>query len=642
MKDGAHVEETRSRPSDSGATSARSAEPPTSPSGCALVRVELAALLDRAKSALADADRAADRWGNVRLALALIGLALLLMPLYTRSGTPWWGLVPIGLSFLALGKLQDRLLERRRVAAASVLYFEGSIARLEETWRSLPEQGLDVGKPWTGSVHPADDLDLFGPASLYQLLSRAVTAEGRRTLARWIAEPAPWAEVAERQAAVRALAADIELRRRCFAAAAVEEGNRSLEDEALLTWAEGSRPMPARRALKVLGVVQPVLLFAAAAWAFILGGPREPLYLLLVLQTGTLFLTRKLTAHRASVLSGPERSLNRYARLIEVVESIPAGKAQRLDALRRRLQGSRPASQELRRLERLVEMLNARLNMFFALTLGPALLWELNVVLRAEDWRDETGPRLRAWLSALGEMEALASLGAFAHERPDYAFPELDEAPGTFDAEHLQHPLIDRRRVVGNDLRLGGPGSVLILSGSNMSGKSTLLRSVGLAVVLAGAGAPVAARRLRISDLRLATSVRVVDSLAAGASHFYAELRRLKHVIDLASRTGPTLLYLLDEMLHGTNSRERFVGAVSVVKWLSEAGAVGLVTTHDLELGRVSEMLPGGRVSAAHFSDDVSGDGLRFDYVLRPGPVQTTNALRLMRAVGISVELVEP
>ena len=521
-------------------------------------------------------------------------------------------------------------------------YLEGALARLSEKWRQLPDTGLDVGRPWMGGLHYADDLDLFGESSLFQLLSRAVTAGGRRTLARWLCEPASLDEVSERHLAVRALSKDLPLRLRCYAAAAAEEA-QSLPDEELLAWAERQQGLPFTRLLWVIGWIAPAFFISTVIWAFILNGTREPFYIAALIQIGILLWTRRLTAEPAAVLAGPERVLHRYARLIEVVEKLPKGQAPRLDALRSELvEADHCASKEIRQLETWVELLNARLNMFFALTLAPALLWELNVVLRTEAWRLRTGAHLRRWLEVLGELEALASLGAFAHERPDYAYPEFKTDGPVFDAEALAHPLIDRRRVVSNTLSLGEGGTLTLLSGSNMSGKSTLLRSVGLSAILAHVGAPVAARRLRLQPLRLATSVRVVDSLAAGASHFFAELKRLKHVTDLAAKPGPVLLYLLDEVLHGTNSRERFLGAVSVVKWLSEAGAVGIVTTHDLELARVAEFLPEGRVVNAHFSDDVSGDGLQFDYQLRPGPIQTTNALRMMRAVGIDVEIVEP
>ncbi|MBX2811474.1 MAG: hypothetical protein KTR25_06685 [Myxococcales bacterium] len=588
------------------------------------------------------ADRVVDNLGNVRLLLVVTGMLLVIMPLYSRNGTPWWGLVPLAVAFLILGKIQDRWQERRRVANAGLQYLEHSLARLREQWRGSADTGAGVGQSWIGGLHYADDLDIFGPSSLYQLISTAITMEGRRTLARWLCVPASPTEVVERQQAVRALAADLKLRQRCFAAAAVDDV-QSLPSEALLEWAEGEERLPWMPGLSVIGWVLPLLFLSTFTWGFIVGGPRVPFYGMVVIHGIVLFWTRKWMATRIDVLAGPERVLHRYARLIEVVEQLPKARAARLDILRNQLvRGSKgPASKEVQRLEAWVEMLNARLNMFFALTLGPALLWELNVVLRTEAWRLRVGREFRLWLEVLGEVEALASMGAFAYERPEYVFPEWTEDGPVWSAEKLVHPLIDKRKVVANDLSLGEAGAVTLLSGSNMSGKSTLLRAVGLSVVLAGAGAPVPARRMRLRSVRLATSVRVVDSLAQGASHFYAELRRLKQVIDLARTSGPPVLYLLDELLHGTNSRERYLGAVSVVKWLSEVGAVGMVTTHDLGLARVASFLPKGKVVNTHFSDDVSGNGLQFDYHLRPGLIQTTNALRMMRAVGIDVQIVD-
>jgi DNA mismatch repair ATPase MutS len=285
-----------------------------------------------------------------------------------------------------------------------------------------------------------------------------------------------------------------------------------------------------------------------------------------------------------------------------------------------------------------VNLLDARLNVFFAFTLGPALLWDLNLVLRAERFRLTTGQKLRAWIEAIGEVEALASLGSYAYERPDYAMPTVSDGGSHFRALALAHPLIDRTKVVANDLNLGGPGFVLLLSGSNMSGKSTLLRSVGINVVLARAGAPVAARALEVGVMKLLTSVRIVDSLAAGTSHFYAEIKRLKAIVD-AAKSDPDgrVLYLLDEMLHGTNSRERYIGARSVIRFLAEHRTMGIVTTHDLALAKIAGELPAGSATNMHFSDEVDNGEIRFDYRLREGPVASTNALRLMRSIGIDV-----
>lgn len=606
-------------------------------------RPELEAALGHAETEFAAADGRADQLGNIRLALALAAVALLLTPLVTRSGTPWWGLIPVMVVFFGLARFQDLWIRRRGDAEASITYLQGALSRLDDSWRTLEDTGEDVGKPWRGhDLHYADDLDLFGPASLFQLLSRARTRAGRQLLAAWLTELAPLAEARGRQEAARVLADDLDLRRRAFSAVAGGEAE-ALDDARLLSWARGGEPMPSADLMRLVGIAFPVALIVTAVLAFVLGGAREPFYGVALAQIGLLLYTRRFTGPRAAMLSGPERTLGRYARLIDVVESVPKEQAvgplqDVTESLRR---SGRPASDELRGLERLVDLLDARLNMFFAATLGPALMWELNVVLRAEAWRARAGRHLPGWLEALGTFEALASIGALAHERPAYAFPELVDGSGVFEAEGLTHPLLDPGRAVANDRVLGGPGSVLLLSGSNMSGKSTWLRSVGLAVVLGRTGAPVAARALRMSDVRLATSVRVVDSLAAGASHFYAELRRLKHVVDLARSPGPPVLFLLDEVLHGTNSRERFLGAVSVLKWLADHGAFGIVTTHDLALGKVADHLRAGAVENAHFSDDIRGDGLSFDYRMRPGPIETTNALRMMRAVGIDVEILD-
>jgi DNA mismatch repair ATPase MutS len=239
-------------------------------------------------------------------------------------------------------------------------------------------------------------------------------------------------------------------------------------------------------------------------------------------------------------------------------------------------------------------------------------------------------------MDSIGEAEALASLGAFAYEHPDYAWPEL--APGPLvEARGLGHPCIPRERRVGNDVALPGPGRALVVTGSNMSGKSTLLRALGVNAVLALAGAPVCARSMRIGPLGVATSMRVEDSLAGGISHFYAELIRLKQVVDRARAPGAgAVFFLLDEILHGTNSRERVLGALAVVRDLLAQGALGCVSTHDLGITILERDL-GGLVENVHFEEQVNGRSMTFDYVLRPGVVQSSNALRLMRAVGLDV-----
>ena len=579
----------------------------------------------------------------MRLALAVLTLVLLLLPLGVRESWPWWCLGPMTIAFLILGRWHDKISVRLRRARAAEAYHRSEIDRLEERWRSFRFDGEALSPASAEEPTPegllAVDLDLFGPCSLYQLLCRAATSHGRRTLARWLVEPTDdVAALQARQDAVRELAAAIDTRE-AIAVAGGDDGKTPLLDDALLSWAEKVDPLPAAGLLKILGVALPIATVSTLA-LFFAGGPGWALGIAVIAHVVTILAIRRPVEARAAKISTPDRTLSRYADLIDAIESArfeaPALKAE-VDRLR--VDGA-SASEQIKAMRKLVDMLDARLNVFFSLSIGPLLLWDLNLVIRAQRWQRTVGSRLRGWFEAIGEIEAMASLGAFAFARPDYDFPTFVEEAGVFEAEALAHPLIDRDVVVSNDVTLGGSGSVLLMSGSNMSGKSTFLRSIGLGVVLAHAGAPVPARKLTLGTTVLVTSIRVTDSLARGTSHFYAELERIRHTLDAARANDHRLLYLLDEMLHGTNSRERYIGAASVIRWLSERGATGVVTTHDLALAKVADELEDGRLVNMHFGDDVANDRITFDYVLKPGPVKSTNALRLMRAVGIDIELV--
>jgi len=329
-------------------------------------------------------------------------------------------------------------------------------------------------------------------------------------------------------------------------------------------------------------------------------------------------------------------TVTRWEAMIEVLEREPFD-APLLRELRAALESEgRPASGQIKSLERIVGFVDARQNELFRFLIGPLLMWDVHCAIALLRWRARAGVRLRVWLDTLAEVEAIASLAAFAFEHPEFVWPELTR-DALLDARSLGHPLIAAERRVVNDVRLPGSGHALVVTGSNMSGKSTLLRALGVNTVLAATGAPVCASALRIGPLRVATSMRISDSLEQGVSRFYAELQRLKSVIDRAHEPGrDPVLFLLDEILHGTNSRERIIGACAVVRELLSLGALGAVSTHDLGI-TVLESELSGRVENAHFEEQVRGDTMTFDYVLRPGIVQSSNALRLMRAVGIAV-----
>jgi DNA mismatch repair ATPase MutS len=280
-------------------------------------------------------------------------------------------------------------------------------------------------------------------------------------------------------------------------------------------------------------------------------------------------------------------------------------------------------------------MLDWRRNAFFA-PISAALSWPLHLAAAIEGWRREFGPKVSVWLSAVAEYEVLSSLAAYAYEHPADPFPSfVEEGPARFDGTELGHPLVPAARMVRNDVHLTPQVPVLIVSGSNMSGKSTLLRTVGVNVILAMSGAPVRALHLTLTPLTVGATLHVHDSLQAGRSRFFAEIERIRAVADLTART-PKPLFLLDELLQGTNSHDRAIGAEALVRSLIDRGAIGLITTHDLALAAIADR-SGGRAANVHFEDELRGGELVFDYTMRPGPVTDSNALELMKAVGLPV-----
>jgi hypothetical protein len=442
---------------------------------------------------------------------------------------------------------------------------------------------------------------------------------------------APAEEVRARQAAVAELRSRLDLREEIVLLG--DEVGAGLHPDALTTW--GQAPVllhstALRRAAAVL------VAFTAAALLAWLGGWVGPAPLAAGL-LGEALLALPLRARVGAAIRAvelPGRDLGLLVHLLARIEQEPFA-APRLVAVRSALDTRGvPPSRRIAQLERLINLLDARRNELFA-AVAPLLLWGTQLALAVEAWRAVSGPAVARWLGAVGEFEALCALATYAYERDDDPFPDIADAGPLFDAEAIGHPLLPSARCVRNDLRLAADAAVLVVSGSNMSGKSTLLRTLGINAVLAQAGAPVRARRLRLSPLAVGTSMRIADSLQAGTSRFYAEIRRLRQLVDLTSGPRP-LLFLLDEILHGTNSHDRRLGAEAVVRGLVVRGAIGLVTTHDLSLSTIADALA-PRAANVHFEDHLENGQMTFDYRLRPGVVRKSNALELMRAVGLEV-----
>jgi hypothetical protein len=577
----------------------------------------------------AQESRRAARISNARLAVFALAVGLC-FAVFGPPGLPLAWLAPPLLVFVTLVIVHDRMLRAHKRAERAASYYEAGLSRLH--YRLLDAGGSEEN-PGSPDHLYAEDLDLFGRGSVFALISRARTKTGEARLASWLLAPAQPEEIRSRQGAVAELRELLDLRERL--ALVGEEVAPRLHPERLVAWgaSPGSSPRGTERAL---ALAFPTLsLAAAAAWA--LGAGPLPFVASLFVQSSWAWGRRRRVRE---CIEGVERAgpdLDLLADLLEQLEGEEAFTSERLASLREavRSQGL-PPSRQIARLRRLRDLLDARRNQFFA-PLGALLLFTTQVMLAIEAWRAACGPLLDRWVEAVADLEALSSLATQAFEHPDDPFPEIRvEGEPHFEAEGLGHPLLAEERCVRNDVELSRELQVLVVSGSNMSGKSTLLRSVGTNAVLGLAGGTVRAHRLVLSTLAVGASIRLHDSLLEGASRFYAEITRLRAITERTDGELP-VLFLLDEILHGTNSHDRRIGAEAVVRSLVASGAVGLVTTHDLALAKVADALA-PRAANVHFEDHLEEGRMSFDYRMRPGVVTRSNALALMRAVGLEVD----
>ncbi len=568
---------------------------------------------------------------DARLAVArliVFGLAGVVAILSWRGMTSWWWVTAPTAAFMTLVVWHDRVIRGRERAAAAIAFYEHGLARIEDRWTGRGTAGdgfLDEGHPY------ANDLDLFGAGSLFQLLCGARTRAGEATLAAWLKHAADPAEIAARQLAVRELTSALDLREDL--AVSAEHVRDQVDQPALVRWAQASPVLGSRTRISA-GLITTTTLAAAAGATFL--GDATPLLVMLGVQAAfALPLERRVRTilHGAD---GPARSLTALSPTLQRLER-EGFAAPRLTALRQRIEERGvTASQAVGHLNRLVEMHDWQHNVVFA-PIGLVLMWGTHVAAAIESWRREHGPHVATWLETVGEFEALSSLSAYAYEHPADPYPAVTAAgtPAGFEGTGLGHPLVPAARMVRNDVHLKGSTRLLLVSGSNMSGKSTLLRTVGINSVLAQMGAPVRATALTLSPLCVGATLRIQDSLQEGRSRFYAEITRVRELADLARGSVP-LLFLLDELFHGTNSHDRLAGATGVLRSLLERGAIGLVTTHDLALTAMADELGGAAVNV-HFEDWFDGGEIRFDYLMKPGRVTRSNALALMRAVGLEV-----
>jgi hypothetical protein len=598
--------------------------------------------LDERRASIAQREQRHRMLGRGKLAMAACGVALVWLALAQGAFSILWVLIPIA-GFALLVVVHEKLLkelERRRRAAR---FFEKALARLDGNWAGTGEPG----DRYNDAAHPyAVDLDLFGKGSVFELLCTARTRIGEDRLAQWLKSPALPETVRARHSAVDELRERVDLREEL--AVVAEEARSGVDPVHLAQWGEapaalrqGSFRMRVRLHT-VLGVAG-----FAALWIHLVhsanllalsdavDGLVRDLFLVALVVNGW-FLYRNSGVLGVAV-SAVEEAAHELGLLSEVLVRMEREhfRCALLAGLRASLNADGdPPSRQLARLKRLVENLDSRDNVVVRV-LEPFILWTPHLAVRVEDWRAQSGTAVRRWLNAAGDMEALCSLASHAFEHPADPFPEFVAAGPCIDAEGIGHPLLAEDKVVRNDICIGGKLQVIVVSGSNMSGKSTMLRTVGVNTVLAQAGAPVRARRLTLSPLAVGASIRLTDSLQGGVSRFYAEILRLRQILDETAGPVP-VLFLIDEFLHGTNSHDRRIGAGALVRGLVQRGAIGLITTHDLALADIADEL-GERAANVHFEDQIADGKISFDYRMRAGVVRKSNAIELMRQVGLEI-----
>lgn len=588
----------------------------------------------RAEQAQLSAEQFNERRGKWLAASVVLGLitAALLYESFIAKKLPYWSFIP-SLVVLSVAMKQAAQHRNRVLKFVSVQeYYDKGIARLKHDW-----EALDDGKDFIDSKHIyATDLDLFGRGSIFQLLCSARTHLGRETVAAWMKESASQEEVLARQEAI----SELREKRGLFESVAAA-GTSAVSDCRPGTFRNWIAEMSPRSRFPSWAPVLPFLLVPV----------------LVVLPF--LYWTGHLNLQNLWISGGAVLSLEAifagvfYERVRFIVESVKLlsielpivrdllgivereqFSSSKLVALASRLKRDKPAASIcVSRLNRLVQLLEQRENPWF-LILSWYLLWGTQVSMAIDRWYRRHGSDLLEYLAVLGEFEALLSLSAYSYEHPSDVFPEFVEQGPLFDAQQLGHPLLDESTCVRNDVRLGQDARFFIVSGSNMSGKSTFLRAIGVNAMLAWMGAPVRAASLRLSKLDIAAAIRVEDSVTDGRSHFLAEMQRLRGMIDLAGK-GP-LLFLIDEIMSGTNSHDRRIAAEWVVRALVRRDAIGLITTHDLTLTEITANgLPGRNV---YFEDSGTGGQLSFDYKLRDGLLTHSNALNIVRMLGIDTE----
>jgi len=585
-------------------------------------------MLDRAVSLKSIQKRRAGWFSAARLT-AFVASAIFAVAAITGLPELWWVSGALFVLFMMLMVMHERLNNRIRFNAAVIQALQQETEAMTENFASF-----DGAPEFLTEAAFAGDLDLFGEHSLFQALNRTASPGGRNKLARWLLEGLTDAEtIRQRQEAVKELSGMYEWRIhfRAHGLLAVEKEKAS---DSLLSWL-AMPPLFNGLLFSILLYLIPLISVAAivlVAAGAITGGVFLFFFLLPIAITG--MYTAKIN-RRHTLLSRKVELFGKYAERFRMIEDRVFSSRQMKHFSESLHSGAQSAGRGIHKLSRITASLDARLNMIAGLLLNFLLLWDIRQMRRLEKWQKNYGSLIPQWFEILENTEALSSLGAFACTGPEFIYPQIDPDGPVVCAEAAGHPLIPERQRVSNPACLEHWGEFNIITGANMAGKSTYLRTIGVNIVLALAGAPVCARKFTCRPVPVFTSLRTSDNLATNQSYFYAELLRLKELIDRL-RKGEEFIILLDEILKGTNSADKQSGSRALVAQLTQMGASGFIATHDLELGRLADSFA-GKVRNYSFEAEIEGDELRFDYTLKPGIARNLNATFLMKRMGITI-----
>ncbi|HEY4359074.1 MAG TPA: mismatch repair protein [Acidobacteriaceae bacterium] len=541
--------------------------------------------------------------------------------------SPWLIALPV-LLFVAAAIYHVSVLRKQANERRAIAVYTSGLARIEDRWPRTTERALPAERI-TPTLY-AKDLDIVGPGSLFELLCMARTRMGERRLLEWLLAPASLKTIERRQNAIAELRTQLDFRETM--AVSGEAASLGVDPDALTTWAQSSSSFAAPQVRWLAAGLALLALGAIAFW--IAQGRIAPLVATLIIEG---CLARWLKRRMSAVLNGTGeafQNLQLVSALLSEIEKQTFETPYLRNVQEQLLARQTVASEAIAKLRALVSWKDALKNPLVLLFNLP-LLYSVQLAFAVHGWREQYGAELESWLNALGEFEALLSLATYSYEHPDDPFPTFTDGPVSFNAQEMGHPLIPAASCVRNSVAIGESTRVLVISGSNMSGKSTLMRTVGINTVLALCGAPVRARQMQLTPLRIGASLLVNDSLQRGVSRFYAEIEKLQAICVLAQQPGTPVLFLLDELLQGTNSADRLVGAEGVVWELVSAGAIGILTTHDLSLTRIVD--GNGELKNMHFQDSIVDGKMQFDFCLREGVVTRSNGVELMRLIGLKV-----